>query len=103
MTAPAPHAAQHTTLAEVFTDVLRRSLGLPAGMAEILADALVIGAAELGHGGTSYHLHTLDYLTRDDVAARVRAEYNGRNVQMLARRYGKSRSTIYRILRRNED
>ena len=45
MTAPAPHAAQHTTLAEVFTDVLRRSLGLPAGMAEILADALVIGAA----------------------------------------------------------
>lgn len=57
-------------------------------------------AAELGHGGTSYHLHTLDTLARDDIAARVRAEYNGRNVQVLALRYGKHRSTIYRIISR---
>lgn len=91
-----------TTLADVFTDVLQRELKLPASVAETLADALVLGAAKLGHGGTSYHLHTLDYLTRDDIAARVRAEYNGRNVQILARRYGKSRMTIYRILRRGE-
>lgn len=99
MTAPAP---QITTLVDVFTDVLTRELHLPAHLAEGLADALVIGAARLGHGGTSYHLHTLDYLTREEVAARVRAEYNGRNVQLLARRYGKNRATIYRILRRNE-
>lgn len=100
MTAPSP---QITTLADVFTDVLTRELRLPAPIAETLADALIIGAARLGHGGTSYPLYTLDTLTRDDVAARVRAEYNGRNVQLLARRYGKSRSTIYRILRRNEE
>jgi len=100
MTAP---AQQSTTLADVFTDVLTRELRLPKGAAEALSDALILGAARLGHGGTTYHLHTLDYLTREDVAERVRAEYNGRNVQMLARRYGKSRSTIYRILRRNED
>lgn len=99
MTAPSP---QITTLAEVFTDVLTRELRLPAPIAETLAAALILGAARLGHGGTSYPLYTLDTLTRDDVAARVRAEYNGRNVQVLARRYGKSRSTIYRILRRNE-
>jgi len=96
-------AQQATTLADVFTDVLTRELRLPKGAAEALADALILGAARLGHGGATYHLHTLDYLTRDDVAVRVRAEYNGRNVQVLARRYGKSRSTIYRILRRNED
>jgi len=96
------HAQQATTLADVFTDVLMRELKLPQGAAETLADALVMGAARLGHGGATYHLHTLDFLIRDDVAERVRAEYNGRNVQVLARRYGKSRSTIYRILRRNE-
>lgn len=99
MTAP---AAQTTSLAEVFADVLTRELRLPAPIAETLADALILGAARLGHGGTSYPLYTLDTLTRDDVAAQVRAEYNGRNVQLLARRYGKSRSTIYRILRRHE-
>lgn len=99
MTAP---AAQIATLAEVFTDVLTRELRLPPPVAETLADALILGAAKLGHGGTSYHLYTLDTLTREDVAASIRAEYNGRNVQLLARRYGKSRSTIYRILRRNE-
>lgn len=96
------HAQQAVTLADVFADVLTRELRLPKGAAETLADALILGAARLGHGGATYHLHTLDYLTRDDVAVRVRAEYNGRNVQVLARRYGKSRSTIYRILRRNE-
>ena len=92
-----------TTLSEVFTDVLMREMRMPVGVAETLADALVLGAAKLGHGGTSYHLHTLDYLTREDVAARVRAEFNGRNVHELCRRYGKSRRTIYRILRRNEN
>lgn len=91
-----------TTLSDVFTDVLKREFKMPDRLAETLADALVLGAARLGHGGTSYHLHTLNFLTRDQVAARVRAEYNGRNVQVLARRYGKDRSTIYRILRRNE-
>lgn len=90
------------TLADVFTDVLTRELRLPPAVAETLADALIVGAARLGHGGTTYHLHTLDYLTRDQIAARVRAEYNGRNVRILARRYGKNRSTIYRILRRHE-
>lgn len=96
-------ATEATTLADVFADVLRRKLGLPATTATLLADELIIGAAELGHGGTSYHLHTLDHLTRADVAARIRAEYNGRNVQLLARRYGKARSTIYRILRRGDE
>lgn len=100
MTAP---AQQITTLADVFADVLTRELRLPPPVAETLADALILGAAKLGHGGTSYHLYTLDTLARGDIAARVRAEYNGRNVQLLARRYGKSRSTIYRILRRHEE
>lgn len=95
--------AQAAPLADVFADVLTRELHLPKGAAKALADALILGAARLGHGGTTYRLHTLDYLTREDVAERVRAEYNGHNVHVLARRYGKSRSTIYRILRRNED
>ena len=96
------NAQQMTTLTDVFTDVLTQELRLPPQIAETLADALILGAAKLGHGGATYYLHTLDYLTRGDIAARVRAEYNGRNVQILARRYGRSRSTIYRILRRHE-
>lgn len=100
MTTPAP---DFVTLADVFADVLTRDLRLPAKIAETLADALIVGAARLGHGGTAYHLHTLDHLTRAETAARIRAEYNGRNVQTLARRYGKSRSTVYRILRRHAD
>lgn len=92
-----------TTLTEVFADVLQRELRMPPSVAQVLADALVVGAAKLGHGGTTYHLHTLDYLTRGEVAERVRAEYNGRNVHLLARRYNKSKRTIYRILRRNEN
>jgi Mor family transcriptional regulator len=93
----------HTTLHEVFTDVLTRDLRLPPSIADTLADALILGAARLGHGGTSYHLHTLDTLTRANVAAAVRAEYNGNNVHQLARRYGRSIRTIYRYVRRNED
>ncbi|HAG75167.1 MAG TPA: hypothetical protein DCL53_06875 [Thauera sp.] len=89
-----------TDLASVLADALQALDGLTVDEAHKRAYAILTKAAELGHGGTTYHLHTLDYLTRDQIAARVRAEYNGRNVQMLARRYGKSRSTIYRILKR---
>lgn len=89
-----------TDLTSVLADALQALDGLSVDEAHKRACAILMKAAELGHGGTSYHLHTLDYLTREDVAIRVRTEYNGRNVQVLARRYGKSRSTIYRILRR---
>lgn len=93
---------EQTSLTEVFADVLVRKLKMSKAVAELLAAELVVGAAELGHGGVSYHLHTLDYLTREDVSDRVRREYNGRNVSDLCRRYGRSRSTIYRYLRRGE-
>lgn len=89
-----------TDLTHVLAEALQELDGLTADIAHARARAILMKAAELGHGGTSYHLHTLDTLARDQIAARVRAEYNGRNVQTLARRYGKNRSTIYRILRR---
>lgn len=91
-----------TNLADVFCDVLHRKLKMPEHIAAALAEDLVIGAAELGHGGTSYRLHTLDHLTRAEVAEAVRREYNGRNVRILASRYNRSRATIYRMVRRNE-
>lgn len=93
---------EQTSLTEVFADVLVRKLKMSKAVAELLAAELVVGAAELGHGGVSYHLHTLDYLTREEVAERVRKEYNGRNVALLCRRYGRGRATIYRYLRRGE-
>lgn len=40
--------------------------------------------------------------SNDDVRARILAEYNGQNVNELARKYNRHRSTIYRIVRRNE-
>jgi len=91
-----------TNLSDVLCDVLHRKLKMREHIAAALAEDLVIGAAELGHGGTSYRLHTLDHLTRAEVAEAVRREYNGRNVRVLASRYNRSRATIYRIVRRNE-
>jgi len=89
-----------TDLTFVIAAALQALDGLTVDDAHKRARAILMKAAELGHGGAAYHLHTLDYQIRDDIAARVRAEHNGRNVQQLARRYGKSRSTIYRILKR---
>jgi len=37
-------------------------------------------------------------LTREERDARLRAEWNGRNVKELMKRYGVSRSTVYRAV-----
>lgn len=90
-------------LTYVIADALRVLDGLTREQAMERARAIVMKAAQLGYGGSTYHLHTVDNLRRDEIAARVRAEYNGRNVPILARRYGKCRQTIYRILKRGKD
>jgi len=37
-------------------------------------------------------------LTREERDTRLRAEWNGRNVKELMKRYGVSRSTVYRVV-----
>lgn len=95
-------STEQISLSEVLADVLVRKLKMSKQVADMLASELVVGAAELGHGGVSYRLHTLSHLTREDISDRVRQEYNGRNVWLLCRRYGRSPRTIYRYLRRGE-
>lgn len=47
--------------------------------------------------------HALIPVGRNEyVRARVLAEYNGSNASALARKYRRNRSTIWRIVRRNE-
>ena len=68
-----------TDLTFVIAAALQALDGLTVDDAHKRARAILMKAAELGHGGAAYHLHTLDYQIRDDIAARVRAEHNGRN------------------------
>jgi Mor family transcriptional regulator len=88
-----------TDLASVLADALQALDGLDAETAKERARAILIKAAELGHGGADYYLPRFTNLARAQIAARVRAEFNGRNLQEMMRRYGKSKTTIYRMLK----
>lgn len=93
-----------TTFADVIADALQAPdvFGMPATVAETLALQIVRVAASRGHAGTDYHLHSLQYLNREERYALIRREYTGRNVRELCRKYSVHRSTVYRIVRRDE-
>lgn len=48
-------------------------------------------------GGAKHYAAT--YRDRQALVAMIRHEYNGRNVQQLAVRYGVSRATVYRLVK----
>lgn len=89
------------TLIDVIADGLRRvAPAMPAPTVAQLARSIVTAAAELGHGGTDYYLPGLTHLTRQERDARIRTEWNGKNVKHLCRKFGVGRTTLYRIVSR---
>lgn len=88
------------SLIDVIAASLCRLAAMPEQTADSLARSIATTAAELGYGGTDYYLPGLTHLTRYERDARIRAEWNGKNVSHLCRKHGISRTTLYRIVSR---
>lgn len=91
-----------TTLADVLVHALEQDLAIEPAIATTLVDAMLSAAIRLGHGGTEYYLPghpPTDRVTRN---ALIRAEFNGRNLRHICRKYAVSKTTVYRICRRGE-
>lgn len=92
------------SLTDVLADALQApEFGMPAEVAATLAGEIIRVAAARSHAGTEYYLPTTaTKLTREERDAEIRRQWHGRNVRELCRRYGVSRPTLYRIVRRGE-
>lgn len=89
-----------TSFADVISDALQSPFfNLSPDAASTLAVQIVIEAAKCGHAGTDYYLPTFSHLNRDERNARIRLEFNGRNLKDVCRKYGVSRRTVYRAVR----
>ncbi len=80
-------------LHRVLTAALSRWEGMDERAASIFADKL---AAEVRRetGGREIYVPAINRDLRD---AQIRHEFNGQNIDEMCRRYGLSRSSIYRI------
>jgi len=80
------------TVIEIFTAALHEEAGIPEADAYRIARKLLpADAVALVVAGSN-----------EEVRVRILKEYNGKNVNALARKYNRHRSTIYRIVRRHE-
>jgi Mor family transcriptional regulator len=90
------------TLAEVITDALRSpDFAMPETTARILAEQIIRVAAARGHAGAEYYLPSMQPVTRAERNAMIRAEFNGRNLAAICKKYGVSRRTVYYACRRH--
>lgn len=95
---------QITSFADVIADALQAPdlFRMPAGAAKELAAQIVCLAAKRGHGGTDYYLPMAQHLSRRERDAKIRREFVGGNLREVCRKFGVSKTTVYRIVRRNE-
>lgn len=91
------------TLQDVIAISLEKGLGIKAGAAGVLAEAILLKAAELGLGGDDYYIPAVHSATRKARNERIRSEFNGRNLAYVCRKYGVSARTVYRVVRRHEE
>ena len=71
------------------------------GPASNLIEQLLIACSRLGYSGDSFHLPSERFLTRAERNAMIRAEFNGRNLAAICKKYGVSRRTVYYACRRH--
>lgn len=88
------------SLHDVIALSLSQGLGIKSSAAQILAETILRNAAELGLGGADYYLPACHPATRAERDARIRHEFNGQNLAHICRKYGVSRTTVYRVVRR---
>lgn len=91
------------TLTDVLEASLSKGLGVQHTVARELAEAIMRNAAALGLGGTEYYLPSCSPATRAERNCRIRAEFNGQNLRYVCRKYGVSRATVYRVVKRYEN
>ncbi|WP_083831932.1 Mor transcription activator family protein [Azoarcus olearius] len=88
-----------TDLLLVIAAAIQALDGVGADDARARARAILVKAGELGHAGADYYLPSFSHLTRDERNARIKCEFNGRNMKEVCRKYGISKRTVYRVMR----
>lgn len=84
-------------LTDVIADALvSPAFGMSADLANMLATQIIRTAAERGHAGTDYYLPYLHNLSRAERNARIRQDFTGSNLREVCRKYGVSKTTVYR-------
>jgi Mor family transcriptional regulator len=84
-------------LADVITDALASPVfGMSPDVANLLAVQIIRAAAERGHAGSDYYLPYMHNLGRAERNALIRRDFNGSNLREVCRKYGVSKTTVYR-------
>lgn len=84
-------------LADIITDALvSPAFGMSADVANLLAVQIIRAAAERGHAGSDYYLPYMHNLSRAERNALIRRDFTGSNLREVCRKYGVSKTTVYR-------
>lgn len=84
-------------LADIITDALvSPAFGMSADIANLLAVQIIRAAAERGHAGSDYYLPYMHNLSRAERNALIRRDFTGSNLREVCRKYGVSKTTVYR-------
>lgn len=90
-----------SNLTEVISDALTSPVfGMSADVANLLAVQIIRTAAERGHAGSDYYLPYMHNLSRAERNALIRRDFTGSNLREVCRKYGVSKTTVYRACHR---
>ncbi len=90
------------SFSEVVADALVALVQMSPEVADALAAQIVRTAAQRGHAGVEYYLPCSNALDRAQRNALIRTEFNGANLRTICRKYDVSKTTVYRICRRDD-
>lgn len=76
--------------------IVREDVGLSDASADEIADLILVGMRRR-NGGREIYVPAPDLKKRD---AEIRASFNGQNMHEVCRAYGVSKSTVYRVCRK---
>lgn len=96
ITPPGQSEDAAASLHNELTAIVREEIGLNESLASQFA-LLILRGIRQRLGGQELYIPTEDRAPRD---AAIRAEFNGRNRDEICRKYGISRSGLYKILGR---
>lgn len=71
-------------------------------MSSLLSKQVAIALTKLGLSGDDFYLAHTKEISNKERNALIRAEFNGRNLSAVCRKYDVSERTVYRACRRGE-
>lgn len=95
MSNEAQKADAYVHLLHELTAVIRDDVGMGEMLAMQFADVICCGLARR-NPGTHVYIPSVSSQERDALELAIAAEFNGRNIDAVCRRFGVSRSTVYR-------